>query len=76
MGWNGIVLSLAISFVFYILEKTSNITENPLDKRSSGTPINSICRIIEIDIKRHLGEEKLPKQLEPKTTRNGSLYLD
>ncbi len=76
MGWHAIPLCVAISFVFAILEKTARASEAPLDARSSGTPMNAICRTIEIDLRQMLGEESLPPGLPIKTTRHGSTYLD
>jgi putative membrane protein len=76
MDWHAIPLCVAISFVFGILEKTGRVTERPLDARSSGTPMNAICRTIEIDLRQMLGETELPAPYEVKTTRHGSPFLD
>ena len=76
MDWQTIPVTVAVSFVFYILEKTSNITDQPLGPRSSGTPMTQICRTIEIDLLQQLGEEDMPEPYEPRKTRHGSVYLD
>jgi putative membrane protein len=76
MEWQCIPVTVFTSFVFYILEKTANITDQPLHPRSSGTPMNQICRVIEIDMLQQLGETEVPEVYKPKETRHGSLYLD
>jgi putative membrane protein len=76
MSWRTIPLCVAISFVFIILEKTGRITEAPLDARSSGTPMNAICRIIEIDLRQMLGESDIPPSYPVKKTRHCTPYLD
>lgn len=76
MGWQTIPVAVSVAFVFYILEKTSNITDQPLEPRSSGTPMTQICRTIEIDLLEQLGEENVPEAYEPRKTRHGSVYVD
>ncbi|MCO4747221.1 MAG: hypothetical protein KC912_20655 [Proteobacteria bacterium] len=76
MGWHAIPLCVSISFVFAILEKTARASEDPLDARSSGTPMGAICRTIEIDLRQMLGETELPPAWPIKTTRHGSTFLD
>ena len=76
MAWRAIPLCVAISFVFMILEKTGRITEAPLEARSSGTPMNAICRTIEIDLRQMLGESEIPPSFPVKKTRHGTPYLD
>jgi putative membrane protein len=76
MSWHVIPLSVAISFVYMILDRIGDVTENPLDARSSGTPLNAICRTIEIDLLQQLGEENIPEPWPVKETRHNSKYLD
>lgn len=76
MSWHAIPLSVAISFVYMILDRIGDVTENPLDARSSGTPLNAICRTIEIDLLQQLGEEHIPEPYPVKETRHKSKYLD
>jgi putative membrane protein len=75
-GWHSLPLSVITSFVFFILERTGAATETPLDWNSSGTPMTTLCRIIEIDVLQQAGERDLPKPREVQVTRNGSLFLD
>ena len=59
--WVSVPLSVAISFVFSILEKSGTITEEPFEDRAADTPISAITRSIEIDLLEMLGEEDIPK---------------
>ncbi|MBD80924.1 MAG: hydrogenase [Crocinitomicaceae bacterium] len=61
MGWQVIPMSMAVSFVFYILDKTGLVTEDPFENRAADTPMSTISRTIEIDLKQMLGEENLPE---------------
>jgi len=75
LSWHAIPLSVAVSFVYMILDRIGDVTENPLDARSSGTPLNAICRTIEIDLLEQIGH-KAPEPYPVKETRHKSKYLD
>lgn len=75
-GWHSIPLSVVTSFVFFILERTGAATIVPLNFNSSGTPMTTLCRVIEIDVLQQLGEREVPKPRQVQVTRNGSLFLD
>ncbi|WP_425390389.1 bestrophin family protein [Ekhidna sp.] len=76
MGWGAIPMSIAISFVFTILEKSGAVTEDPFEGRAADTPISTITRNIEIDLLEMIDEEVIPASIEPKTGRFGVKYLD
>lgn len=76
LGWESIPLSVAISFVFHILDKSGTITEEPFEGRAADTPMTALCRVIEIDLKQMLGEENVPEPVEPKYTKFGAAYLE
>lgn len=76
MQWGAIPMSLAISFVFTILEKSGAVTEDPFEGRAADTPINTITRNIEIDLLEMIQSETVPAPVEPKTGRFGVKYLD
>ena len=46
MGWSAIPMSIAIAFVFTILEKSGAVTEDPFEGRAADTPITTITRNI------------------------------
>ncbi|MCB0477448.1 MAG: hypothetical protein KDC84_04760 [Crocinitomicaceae bacterium] len=58
-----IPLSIAISFAFYILNKSGVMTETPFEARAADTPLNSICRTIEIDLLQMLDTDEIPDVL-------------
>ena len=74
MNYMTVPLSVAISFAFYILDKTGNITEDPFENRAADVPLSAICRTIEIDLRHQLGERDLPEPLEPELTKYGAEY--
>lgn len=71
MGWVTVPMSIAISFVFSILEKAGNITEEPFEGRAADTPITTISRAIEIDLRQMLGEKDLPEPMPIQIGRFG-----
>ena len=64
-AWLTIPFSLLISWVFYTMEQIGEYSENPFDNSINDTPISTICRNIEIEIKEMLGEKDLPEKLSP-----------
>lgn len=62
-NWLLIPLSVAISFAFYILNKSGVITETPFEGRAADTPLTTICRIIEIDLLQMLDTDDIPDVL-------------
>lgn len=75
MGLASIPMAVAISFVFYILDKSGHITEDPFENRAADTPMSTICRIIEIDLRQMLGEEDLPERLPVEQTKFNVKFL-
>ncbi|MEP1094441.1 MAG: bestrophin family ion channel [Cyclobacteriaceae bacterium] len=76
MGWGAIPMSIAISFVFTILEKAGATTEDPFEGRASDTPISTITRNIEIDLLEMLKSKTIPAPEEPKIGKFGVRYID
>lgn len=76
MHWSAIPMSIAISFVFTILEKSGAVTEDPFEGRAADTPISTITRNIEIDLLEMIRSETIPAPMEPKIGRFGVKYLD
>ncbi len=75
MGIASVPMAMAISFVFYILDKSGHITEDPFENRAADTPMSAICRVIEIDLRQMLGEENLPQRLPSEFTSFHVEYL-
>ena len=64
-AWLTVPFSLLISWVFFTMEQIGEFSENPFDNAINDTPMSTICRNIEIDIKEMLGEKDLPAKLQP-----------
>lgn len=62
MGWSAVPMAMVISFVFYILDKSGHVTEDPFENRAADTPMSSICTTIEIDLRQMLEETELPEK--------------
>lgn len=76
MSWSAIPMSIAISFVFTILEKSGAVTEDPFEGRAADTPITTITRNIEIDLLEMIKSDTIPAPIEPTTGRFGVKYLN
>jgi len=50
---------------FVIAERLAAEIKNPFENQPNDTPMTALCRTIEIDLRQQLGEEDLPKPLEP-----------
>lgn len=74
MGFGTIPMTVAISFVFFILEKSGAVTEDPFENRAADTPMLTITRNIEIDLLQMLGETDVPAPLAPAKARFNVLY--
>ena len=70
MLWICPFLSGLITWVFFLMEKIGDYSENPFEGTYNDVPITSISRAIEIDLLEMLGEKQIP---EPISERNGFL---
>lgn len=76
MDWAVIPVSTAVSFVFYILDKTGMVTEVPFEGRAADTPMRSLCRTIEIDLREMINDENIPQPLPEREIRFGVVVKD
>lgn len=76
MGWTTIPMSIAIAFVFTILEKSGAVTEDPFEGRAADTPISTITRNIEIDLLEMLESSHVPAPLEPIEGKFGVKFIE
>jgi putative membrane protein len=63
-------LSGLITWVFFLMEKIGDYSENPFEGTYNDVPITAISRAIEIDLLEMLREENIP---EPVPEINGFL---
>ncbi len=75
MGWSTIPMSVAISFVFSILDKAGNITEEPFEGRAADTPMSTIVRAIEIDLLQMLETGEIPEPMQMETGKFGVTFF-
>jgi putative membrane protein len=63
--WVTIPCSVIVGWVFYIMERIGESTENPFEGGANDVPISSISRTIEIDLRDMMDEKDLPSPLVP-----------
>lgn len=63
--WATVPCSLIVSFVFHVMERIGEATENPFEGGANDVPISAIARGIEIDLRDMLDEKNLPETLKP-----------
>lgn len=55
--WLAIPFSVIISWVFFTMERIGEVSENPFEGIANDTPITTISRGIEIDIRQMIGDD-------------------
>ena len=70
-SWMVIPLSVIVSGVFVIMEKTGAANENPFENQITDVPMSALCNTVERDLLEMLEEKNLPEKLEPE---NGYLF--
>lgn len=68
--WMTIPFSGLIIWIFFLMERIGDYSENPFEGAYNDVPISSISRGIEIDLREMLGDEDIP---EPYPVENGFL---
>jgi putative membrane protein len=64
-AWLLIPFSVLTAWMFYAMERIGDASENPFEHSINDVPLTAICRTIEIDLRAALGEDHLPKPIEP-----------
>ncbi len=54
--------TVLVSWVFFIMEKVSDNTEDPFEGGVTDVPISSLCRVIEVDLKQMLDDPDIPQR--------------
>ncbi len=62
--WLCPIISGIIIWVFFLMEKIGDYSENPFEGAYNDVPITSIARGIEIDLREMIGDENIPKPVE------------
>ncbi|MCB0667151.1 MAG: hypothetical protein KDC80_15085 [Saprospiraceae bacterium] len=63
--WATIPMSALVIWVFFLMEKIGDYSENPFEGTYNDVPISSIARTIEIDMREMLGDQNIPDPLKP-----------
>ncbi len=63
--WLTIPFTALVSWVFMMMERIGESTENPFEGSANDVPITAMTRTIEIDLREMLGETDIPKPLQP-----------
>lgn len=61
--WLNIPLTALIIWVFFLMEKIGDYSENPFEGSYNDVPITSIARGIEIDLREMINDENIPKTI-------------
>lgn len=64
-GLYEVPLLVTIAMIFFFLEKTAYMIQDPFRNRPSDTPVTSIARTIEINIKELINDENVPEPIKP-----------
>ncbi|MEM6992385.1 MAG: bestrophin family ion channel [Myxococcota bacterium] len=63
-GWFTAFISVPISFVFLVLQAAGRVNEDPFENRWTDTPMSTLSRMIEVNLREFLGETDLPPPIE------------
>ncbi|MBX2946820.1 MAG: hypothetical protein KF725_13380 [Cyclobacteriaceae bacterium] len=62
--WLSVPFSALIIWIFFLMEKIGDYSENPFEGTYNDVPITSIARTIEIDLREMLGETDIPPPIQ------------
>ena len=63
--WLTIPFSALVAWVFNMMERIGEASENPFEGGANDVPVTAITRTIEIDLREMLGERDVPPPLKP-----------
>lgn len=63
--WATVPCSFVVAWVFYLMERIGEATENPFEGSANDVPISNISRTIEIDLREMLDETDIPPATVP-----------
>jgi putative membrane protein len=75
LGLVTIAASVAVTFVFLVLDRIGDIIQDPFTTGFNGLPLSAMCRTIEVDLRRQLGETTVPPLLTPEYFGHGAGIL-
>lgn len=75
LGLVTILASVAVAFVFLVLDRIGDLIQDPFTTGFNALPLAALCRTIEVDLRRQLGETTVPPLLTPEQFSNGTGVL-
>ncbi len=63
--WAAVPVYVLIAWVFVMMEIVGGSSENPFENAVNDVPITAMCRTVEIDLRRMMGDEQLPEKPKP-----------
>ena len=66
MIWGVVPFTILVGWVFWMMESVGDYAENPFENLAFDTPMTSLTRTIEIDLREMLDEKNLPQPILPK----------
>lgn len=63
--WLTIPFTAVVAWVFIMMERIGEASENPFEGSANDVPITAMTRTIEIDLREMLGETNIPEPLQP-----------
>lgn len=63
--WQLLIIRGVVGYVYITLDKIQALLKNPFDNTIADTPMTSLCRTIEIDLRQMLGEKDIPEPIKP-----------
>ncbi len=64
-GWLVIPFTVLIGFIFFSLDNIAGQIENPFSNTFNDTPMDFLCRTIEINLRQMNGDAECPEPIEP-----------
>lgn len=65
LGFIQIPLVITVAMAFFLIEKTAIHLQDPFENLPTDTPMTSIARTIEINLKQMLNESQVPEKIKP-----------
>jgi ion channel-forming bestrophin family protein len=63
--WVTVPCSIVVGWVFHVMERIGEATENPFEGGANDVPITNISRTIEIDLLEMIDEKNIPEPITP-----------
>ena len=62
--WSSPIITGMVIWIFFLMEKIGDYSENPFEGTYNDVPITNIARTIEIDLREMINDNDIPKPIE------------